>query len=392
MDPQVFYEVLVPLMEVDKTATIGISTPLGKFNFYTELTDAMDENGRRIFNVLEINGDDPPPWKTQSSRGRVKALYGARETLYRREILGEVADDAENAAFNQQHLERLFGHPAMPTPYPITGDYVYVAMDPNGGASASGGPGSETAIVSFLFSQGRMIITGIESHPTPGPEQARQILYAHIGALQKQACFDKCRFMLIPEANLGSEAQLCAQFMLRRNPRVDVLCEFSHAYGVWTKPGDPERYVLALRERLAADGIFLHNKMVCVGRFKQQLSAEATFQQIFKEFKRQLFSFRAVHIVPQSLTGRVRLVYSGKADKDGKRSSRVKDDMCMALLFGLFYAVRFQANSKMVGVRNTHNMLELDPHLGTANEGAPDELFAPATSLSAVAKRKRVGK
>ena len=56
MDPQVFYEVLVPLMEVEGTATICISTPLGQFNFYSELTEVRDENGRRIFNVLHIPG------------------------------------------------------------------------------------------------------------------------------------------------------------------------------------------------------------------------------------------------------------------------------------------------------------------------------------------------
>lgn len=92
MDPQVFYEVLVPLMEVEGTATICISTPLGPYNFYSSLTRARDERGRLVFNVLHVKGTNPPPWKTQSSRSRIKAIYGARETLYRREILGEVSN------------------------------------------------------------------------------------------------------------------------------------------------------------------------------------------------------------------------------------------------------------------------------------------------------------
>lgn len=380
MDPQVFYEVLVPLMEVDKTATICISTPLGKFNFYTELTDTRDEHGRRVFNVLEITGERAPPWKTQSSRSRIKALYGAgRETLYKREILGEVADEAENAAFSQKKLETMFGRPSLAPPYTINDNYVYVALDPNGGASASGGPGSDTAIVSFLFTEGRMVITGIESHPTPGPDQARQLLYAHIAKLQEQQFFADCRFMLIPEANLGNEAQLCATFMLRRNPRVDVLCEKSHAYGVWTKPGDPERYVLTMRERLAVDGVFLHNQLVCVGNYDQQKTTAAALESTMREFKRQLFAFRAVHVVPATLTGRVRLVYTGKADKDGKRSSRVKDDMAMAFLFGLFYAVRFQSDRSFVNVRTASNMLQNDPVVSVTNPG----------ELAAVAQSKR---
>ena len=164
MDPQVFYEVLVPLMEVEGTATICISTPLGQFNFYSELTEVRDENGRRIFNVLHIPGTRSPPWKTQSSRSRIKAIYGQRSTLYKREIMGQVADEAENAAFNTAQLKRFFDKPPLSAPYPITDNAVYVALDPNGGASASDGPGSDTAIVSFVASEGRIVVRRAHAH------------------------------------------------------------------------------------------------------------------------------------------------------------------------------------------------------------------------------------
>lgn len=56
MDLGVFYEVIVPLMEVENTATICISTPLGSFNFYSELTQIRDDKGRLVFNVRHITG------------------------------------------------------------------------------------------------------------------------------------------------------------------------------------------------------------------------------------------------------------------------------------------------------------------------------------------------
>ena len=37
MDMQVFYEVVVPLMEMDRTSLICISTVLGSDNFYSKL-------------------------------------------------------------------------------------------------------------------------------------------------------------------------------------------------------------------------------------------------------------------------------------------------------------------------------------------------------------------
>lgn len=133
--------------------------PLGQFNFYSELTEVRDENGRRVFNVLHIPGTRPPPWKTQSSRSRIKAIYGQRSTLYKREIMGQVTDDAENAAFDPAQLRRFFDKPPLSAPYPVNDNRVYIAFDPNGGASASDGPGSETAIVSFVVSSGRVVVS-----------------------------------------------------------------------------------------------------------------------------------------------------------------------------------------------------------------------------------------
>jgi len=71
MDDKVFYEVLVPLMEVKGTATICISTPLGSSNFYSELTRVTDEKGRPIFNVLQIGNSMRPEWKPIEAYGTV---------------------------------------------------------------------------------------------------------------------------------------------------------------------------------------------------------------------------------------------------------------------------------------------------------------------------------
>jgi len=159
MDLGVFYEVIVPLMEVEGTATICISTPLGSFNFYSELTEVRDDKGERVFNVRHIKGGRPPSWKPPEARSRVQAIYGSRSTLYRREIMGEIADEGENMAFDVQKLKRFFDKPPLKPPYGINENYVFIAMDPNGGASASDAPGSDTAIVSFVVSQGRVVVS-----------------------------------------------------------------------------------------------------------------------------------------------------------------------------------------------------------------------------------------
>lgn len=212
-------------------------------------------------------------------------------------------------------------------------------------------------------------IVGLESYPTKTPVQPRQILYAHMDALRRQPFFHGCRFMIIPEANLGDQAQLLAQVSLRRYRDVDVLCEKSHCYGVFTKPGDPERYVNAMRNKLAEDGLFFHDKVVCVNPFQTNMSAKQKLEAVMKEFKRQLFSFRMIHLVPKGLGSRVKVVYTGKADKDNQRTNRTKDDLCMALLFGYFNYTRYTSNHNLVNKRDSYSMLRLEMIGGTVLEG-----------------------
>jgi hypothetical protein len=209
---------------------------------------------------------------------------------------------------------------------------------------------------------------GLESHPTKVPAQPRQILYKHLDALRAQPHLRRARFMIVPEANLGDQAQSLSQHTLRRYRDVDVMCQHSHCYGIFTKPGDPERYVMRMNDKLAEDGLFFHDKLVCVNPFST-MSAADRLETTLKEFRRQLVSFRAIHIVPTSLTSRVRIVYSGKADKDNQRSNRTKDDMCMALLFGYFFYTQFVSPHHLIDKRDSHHMLRIDPTGGTVLEG-----------------------
>jgi len=55
LDNQVFTEVVVPLLGVSGTALLGISTPLGEENLYSELVNSVDPtSGDRLFRTLEV--------------------------------------------------------------------------------------------------------------------------------------------------------------------------------------------------------------------------------------------------------------------------------------------------------------------------------------------------
>ena len=50
----VFFEVVVPLLEMETTALIAISTPLDGLNFYSEMFDLKGADGKPLFNTLRV--------------------------------------------------------------------------------------------------------------------------------------------------------------------------------------------------------------------------------------------------------------------------------------------------------------------------------------------------
>ena len=50
----VFFEVVVPLLEMETTALIAISTPLDGLNFYSEMFELKGADGKPLFNTLRV--------------------------------------------------------------------------------------------------------------------------------------------------------------------------------------------------------------------------------------------------------------------------------------------------------------------------------------------------
>ncbi len=215
------------------------------------------------------------------------------------------------------------------------------------------------------------------------------MLYKHLAAIRKQDCFKHCRFMLIPEANLGNEAQTLSQMCLRKYLDVDVMCQKTHAYGVFTAPGDPERYVMRLQDKLQEDGIFIHNKPVCESACDTKSTLKQKWEKVLEEFQRQLTSFRGVYIVPKSFNGRISLVWTGKSGKNGERSNRSKDDLVLALLIGYYYCCQYNGVHNLVNKRTSQTMLRLAQFAGTALEGGSDENLGEILRESAPRGRRR---
>ena len=99
LDTEVFNQIIVPLLEMDTTALIGISTPQDSQNFYSEMFELKDATGCNFFRTIRVslvckacedagkgsecthNQDLIPPWKSAAKLDLVRALYGDNKDL-----------------------------------------------------------------------------------------------------------------------------------------------------------------------------------------------------------------------------------------------------------------------------------------------------------------------
>jgi hypothetical protein len=54
MSPDLFFQVVVPLLGVKNTALLAISTPQDEFNYYTELMNMKDQFGEGLFFTIKL--------------------------------------------------------------------------------------------------------------------------------------------------------------------------------------------------------------------------------------------------------------------------------------------------------------------------------------------------
>jgi hypothetical protein len=191
-------EVILPLLLVKDSCLICISTPLGSSNYYSVWATRRDNRGKLQFNVVNTDEacmrctqkdrkelcnhrvEDLPAFRPEERIAKVTALMEGNPTLIARELHGKISD-SDSAAFGRNAIKRLFAAGAA-TPEPHARyRVVYVAFDPNGGASGHAGTGSESAIVSMvyeganisvsvraLYSRPRYALSGSSSGACPG--------------------------------------------------------------------------------------------------------------------------------------------------------------------------------------------------------------------------------
>lgn len=139
---------IFPLLSVEATPLIALSTPTNSGNYYTNLFTKKSDDGQPMFNCMQVGlacddclekGNisncshklgDIPHWKGLAQQKEIKSLQ--TEDAYLTETMGIAVDDGAIKAFERDLIDKLFRLPTWQFNNPV--DIVFVCIDPNGGS------------------------------------------------------------------------------------------------------------------------------------------------------------------------------------------------------------------------------------------------------------------
>ena len=353
MDIKMFHEVIVPLLELETTALIAISTPQDSTNFYSLMFEMKDPAGNKLFNQNKIemvcedcrNGPHPekcthmkhllPRWKSSGKQDMVAQIYGDNSTDMLRESMGVTTEDSASV-FHHSWVERLKTAP----PYNFTNapQFLWIACDPNGGGS------SAMSIVTIAMENNQYVVVGMEMHVVKGHGEIRSLLVTHVKALRK--IYGIAQFIFVPESNLGHEASHMSH-MLNAEPRCKSLMERGEP-GVITTHKRKELYTNFTVEQFANGGIHFANEQsfVCSNPFAD---ANLRAKSCKKSFLQQLTFFNkiVIHKGKPEEGNRPKIIYSGK--KSGN------DDLVMTFIIGMYWSMMFMTGRSTPNFRDFNN-------------------------------------
>jgi len=316
MDMQVFYEVVVPLMEMDRTSLICISTVLGSDNFYSKLLCLKDDQGRSFFNKFEFylackacmdagiaskcthKMHELPHWQSSRKHARIRAMMSDQKELLERETMG-IMHDSGDCAFEKRLVKRMMDRPG----YPLTKTvrHIFVSIDPNAGGD------SRFGICSCIYERGQLIIAGLDAVKSKNPAQYEPVLTEHIFALRKHQMTSRAIIVLMIESNLGFEAFHLQRFIKRSNLARYCVCMSDKDQKVGLRTTNPVKEAMWIKLRT-----FLEEDAVCFWDHLVTVNPEKNPKQMRKELRDELNQYKVMTELPKTVFQETKRTFTGK--------------------------------------------------------------------------------
>ena len=173
LKPQLFHNVIVPLLTVEHTAMLAITSPGDEQNYISVIQDLQNADGEPLFYNIKIGmmcekclkeGKEKckhelkrlPNWKSESRHDIVRAVYGQNQEAMKREAEGLIVSNRVYL-FGKKDVDALAEREAYQFEYDV--QLIEIGIDPSGG-----GANSDYTIVSKCVENGKDIVRIILSH------------------------------------------------------------------------------------------------------------------------------------------------------------------------------------------------------------------------------------
>lgn len=338
--PDLFYVVMVPLMGVDNTALLAISTPGEEgSNYYSELMDLKTPDGESLFRIKSVglacdecaaaNKSCPhvkaslPPWKSEARHAKTMAIMASRPEQASAELLGVAASATKTYLF-RSYVRALHAGPCWQFDHNV--NVVYIGIDPAGGTKHS-----DYAIFSVACESEHWVNLGADVSASYSSEEVNLMLSDHLSSLRENHRYRHALFVVHIEANYGG--WLACDEIARRfsapeyQPIKFPSCDpkAQSRIGMWTGPLQKETFAKDLESLLKQERL----------SYAQDYVSQRP-GPVKAEFEAQLCQYRReVKPAADPAFTDARVTYTGKG---GSR----RDDLCMSAQICLSYALQIR--------------------------------------------------
>lgn len=345
-----FFEVIAPLLGVEGTAVVAISTPdEDDNNYYSELMEIKNPEtpGETLFKTIRIGlaceeciqaGAGAtcvhrqqliPPWKSNRRQKRLRQMT-ADPHLFMRENMGMITNSTQ-FMYSAALVNQLRQAPRFRVTRP--NDVLYLAIDPSGG-----GTRSDYAMCSLFVENAHHVIAGLDHSGSANPADVNNMIYTHVMSLRRHPQFAASTFVIIIEANMSwiethRVAQLCDRPELQ-----PVMIESRDPsgqgrIGVITDEANKVAYVQNLR-------FLMQDKQLSYNTDLVGTDIDASTH----ELESQLRQFkRAIKVPTLPEHARYTVNYSGKGHAK-------KDDLALALMIGCYWSLIIRQSPEFINI------------------------------------------
>lgn len=278
IDDAVLLEVCAPLLMVEHTSLLAISTPVPNSIFSN-----LVQKKACMFNVLDVrmvceacaakdptlheckhNRSHQPPWKQNQDRADlVRTIMESDMRLYRQENLG-IDQGTAGCVFSPELVQSLCASRDSVGDFKVHKNRLFCAVDPNGGSS------SRFGILFGCYTQEikLMLLFGKACEVSEDGAMVRELQQAYAECTRLYPSVACCDLVTIVESNYGGQvmcSRICAVLSALGKARVlhvrDHTGHRAQAIGVTTTNESKDKQCIHLAMCMRTDYVRLHERM-----------------------------------------------------------------------------------------------------------------------------------